>query len=86
VCEEKAINMNSDKSNGHKEEGSRRGSELFNISARTDISDLDSAEFISPNWSQVDVEYSHQSAVQRYVNSELMARANNARFKHLGIA
>jgi hypothetical protein len=78
--------MNSDQSNGHKEEGSRRGSELFNISARTDISDLDGAEFISPDWSEVDVEYSHESAVQRYVSSELMARAKNPRFKHLGMA
>jgi hypothetical protein len=86
VATERAINMNSDKSSGHKEEGSSRGSELLNISARTDISDLDGVEFISPDWSQVDVEYSHQSAVQRYVNSELMARANNAKFEHLGIA
>jgi hypothetical protein len=64
--------MNSDQSNGQ---------HLFNTSARTDISDLDGAEFISPDWSEVDVEYSHQSA--DYANSELMARSN-ARFKHLG--
>jgi hypothetical protein len=34
----------------------------------------------------VDVVYFHQSAVQRSVNSELMARANMAKFKRLGIA